>query len=131
MSRKNRIPFYLFLAAFALRLFLALTAKAVATDSCSYLRLAGDIAKGDFQNGIDAFLPPLFPILSAGLSFLFGDLELSGRMVSCILGSLTVFPLFFLVKDIFSKRAAVVTVIFYIIHPYLLHASGEVLTEAT
>lgn len=108
-----------------------LTAKGIATDGCSYLWLAEDIVKGDFENGINAFLPPLFPILSASFSFLFSDLELSGRMVSCILGSLTVFPLFFLVKDIFDKRVAFVTVIFYIVHPYLLRASGEVLTEAT
>jgi 4-amino-4-deoxy-L-arabinose transferase-like glycosyltransferase len=121
----------LFLAAFFLRLFLVLTAKGIATDGCTYLWLADDILKGDFQSGINAFLPPLFPIFSAGALFFFGELELSGRMVSCILGALTVFPLFFLVKDIFDRKVAIVTVIFFMIHPYLLRASGEVLTEAT
>ncbi len=121
----------LFLVALALRLFLALTARGLATDGCSYLWLAEDIAKGDFQSGINALLPPLFPILSAGASFIFGNLELSARLVSSLVGSLTIFPLFFLVKDIFNKKVAVVTVIFFIIHPYLMRASAEVLTEAT
>jgi hypothetical protein len=121
----------LFLATFFLRLVLVLTAKGVATDGCAYLWLADDIINGDFQSGINAFLPPLLPILTAGASFFFGELELSGRMVSCILGAITVFPLFFLVKDIFDRKVAVVTGIFFMIHPYLLRASGEVLTEAT
>ncbi len=128
---KNRVILYLFLASFFLRLFIVLTAKGIATDGCTYLWLADDIIKGDFQNGINAFLPPLLPILSAGASFFFGELELSGRMVSCVLGALTVFPLFFLVKDIFDRKVAIVTVIFFMIHPYLLRASGEILTEAT
>jgi len=129
-GKKNEL-IILFLAAFALRSFLVLTARGIATDGCSYLWLAEDIAKGDFQSGINAFLPPLFPILSAGASFIFRNLELSARLVSCLAGSLTIFPLFFLVKDIFNKKVAVVTVIFFIIHPYLLRASAEVLTEAT
>lgn len=131
MFSRNREIFYLFLVGFGLRLFLVLTAGGIATDGCSYLWLAQDIAKGDFQSGINAYLPPLFPILSAAVSFIFRDFELSGRMISCLAGSLTVLPLFFLIKDIFNRKIAVVTVIFFIIHPYLLRASGEVLTEAT
>jgi len=51
-------------------------------------------------------------------------------MVSCLFGSLTVFPLFFLVKNIFDGKIALMTVLFFIVHPYLSQASGEVLTEA-
>jgi 4-amino-4-deoxy-L-arabinose transferase-like glycosyltransferase len=129
-NKKNDL-LILFLAGFSLRLILVLTARGIATDGCSYLWLAKDILKGDFQSGINAFLPPLFPILSAAASLIFRNLELSARLVSCLLGSLTVFPLFFLVKDIFNRKVAVVTVILFIIHPYLLQASAEVLTEAT
>ncbi|MBN2181967.1 MAG: glycosyltransferase family 39 protein [Sedimentisphaerales bacterium] len=131
LSGQKKILLTLFAAAFALRVILVFTARGIATDGCSYLWLAADIAKGDFRSGINAFLPPLFPILSAGASFIFGNLELSGRMVSCLAGSLTVFPLFLLIKDIFNKKVAVVTVVLFIIHPYMLHASAEVLTEAT
>lgn len=129
--RRNKEILILFLFALMLKLFVVLTAQSIASDGCSYLWLAEDIAKGDFQSGINAFLPPLFPILSAAFSFVFKDFELSGRLVSCMLGSLTVFPLFFLIKDIFNKKIAIITVVFFIIHPYLLRTSGEVLTEAT
>ena len=128
--RNNKVLLILFFSAFVLRLILVFTARSIATDGCSYIWLAEDILKGDFKSGINAYLPPLLPILTAGASFIFGNLELSARMVSCLAGSLTIFPLFLLVRDIFDKRVAIVTTIFYIIHPYLLQASAEVLTEA-
>ena len=128
---RNKEILILFLVAFGLRLVLVLTARGIASDGCLYGWLAEEIARGNFHEVFSSILPPLFPAFTAGASYIFRDIELSGRMVSCLLGSLTVFPLFFLIKDIFNRKIAIVTVIFFVIHPYLLQASGEVLTEAT
>jgi len=127
--RNRKIVLVLFIAAFALKLFMVLTAKGVAADGCAYLWLAKALPK--MPSPYYPHYPPFLPILTRLFSYIFGDVELSGRMVSLFLGSLTVFPLFFLVKDIFDRKVAALTVFFYIIHPYLLQASAEVLTEAT
>lgn len=127
---RNKEVLILFLAALSLRLFLVLTARGIATDGCSYVWLAEEIAGGKFHKIFSSVLPPLFPILTAGASYIFQDFELAGRMVSCLFGSLTVFVLFFGAKNMFDRKTALVTVLFFIVHPYLAQASGEVLTEA-
>ena len=127
---RNKEILILFLVALASRAFLVLTARGIADDGCSYGWLAKEIASGNFHEAFSSILPPLFPIFTAGASYIFWDIELSGRMVSCLFGSLTAFPLFFLVKNIFDRKIALMTVLFFIVHPYLSQASGEVLTEA-
>jgi len=127
---RNKEILILFLVTLALRAFLVLTARGIANDGCAYAWLAKEIAGGNFHEAFRSIWPPLYPIFTAGASYIFRDFELSGRMVSCLFGSLTVFPLFFLVKNIFDRQIALVTVLFFIVHPYLFQASGEVLTEA-
>ena len=127
---KNKGILILFLVTLALRAFLVLTARGIASDGCLYGWLAKEITRGNFYKVFSSILPPLFPIFTAGASYILRDVELSGRMVSCLFGSLTVFPLFFLVKKIFDRKIALTTVFFFIVHPYLSQASGEVLTEA-
>lgn len=120
----------MFLIAIALRMFLVLTACGIADDGCAYGSLAKEIAMGNLREAFTYLLPPLFPIFIAGASYIFHDIELSGRMVSCLFGSLTVFPLYLLAKNIFDKKIALITVLFFVVHPYLFQTSGEVLTEA-
>lgn len=127
----RRILLALFLLALGLRLISVFTAQGIANDGCAYLWLSMVLPKMASPQYPRLILSPLFPILARGLFYVFGDFEISGRMVSLFLGSLTVFPLFFLVEDIFNRKAAALTVFFFIIHPYLLQASAEVLTEAT
>ncbi|MCK4822222.1 glycosyltransferase family 39 protein, partial [bacterium] len=127
---KNKEVLIIFLAALVLRAFLVLTTRGIATDGCSYAWLADEIARGNFHEAVRSILPPLFPIFTAGASYIFRDIELSARMVSCLFGSLTVFPLFILVNNIFDRKIAVITGLFFVVHPYLTQASGEVLTEA-
>jgi len=127
---RNKEILILFLVTLASRVFLVLTARGIADDGCAYGELAKEIAAGNFHEAFGPTLHPLFPVFTAGASYIFQDFELSGRMVSCLFGSLTVFPLFFLVKNIFDRKIALMTVLFFIVHPYLSQASGEVLTEA-
>ncbi len=127
---KNKEILFLFLAALTLRFFLVLTACGIADDGVGYAWLAEEVTKGNFHKAFGAVFPPLFPIFTAGASYIFQDIEFSGRIISCLFGSLTVFPLFFLVKNIFDRKIALVTVLFFVVHPYLSQASGEVLTEA-
>ncbi len=120
----------LFLVTLFLRGILVFTARGIADDGCYYGVLAREIAHGNFREILRSIWPPLYPILTALVSKGTANIELSGRIVSCMLGSLTVFPLFFLIKKIFDKKIAIVTVLFFAVHPYLMHASAEVLTEA-
>lgn len=127
---RNKGILILFLVTLASRVFLVLIARGISDDACAYGELAKEIASGNFHEVFNSILPPLLPAFTAGASYIFRDIELSGRMVSCLFGSLTVFPLFFLAKNIFDKKAALITTLFFTVHPYLSQASGEVLTEA-
>ncbi len=130
LLRGNKEILIMFFITLASRVFLVLTARGIATDGCIYGWFAKEIANGNFHEVISSILPPLFPALTAVASYIFRDIEFSGRIISCLSSSLTVFPLFFLVKSVFDKKTALATVLFFIVHPYLSQASGEVLTEA-
>lgn len=47
------------------------------------------------REGIDAYWPPFYPVLIGFSSFIFKDLEFSGRIVSAIIGSILIIPAFF------------------------------------
>ena len=46
------------------------------------------------QKGLEVVLPPLFPYFIAGLSFLTGNAEFAGRLLSVMMGSLLVVPVY-------------------------------------
>ena len=73
---RNKEILILFLVAFGLRLVLVLTAGGIAKDGCAYGWLAIEIARGNFREIFSSILPPLFPILTAGASYIFQDFEL-------------------------------------------------------
>ncbi len=69
---------------------------------------------------------PFYPIL-IGISWLFTDnLEFSGQIVSVIAGSLLVIPVFYLVKKMYTREAAIWCAILVIICPPLVFGSTEV-----
>ena len=50
-------------------------------------------------------------------------------MVSVVFGSLTIIPLFFLVRGLFNQNTAIVSALFYTVHPRFVEYSSDVLRE--
>lgn len=79
-----------------------------------------------FQGSPQLVNPPLYPIL-IGISWLFThNLEFSGQIVSIIAGSLLLIPVFYLVKEMFGRKAGLWSAIFIVICPPLIFGSTEV-----
>lgn len=116
---------------FSLRLYAVLMAQGIANDSTAYGFMARDFLKGHFLKGLSSPAPPFYSFLI----FLFSPdtthVEITGRFISLFFGTLTVIPLFYLVKGAIGQREAIISALFYSFHPYLVTYSGMLLTEAT
>jgi 4-amino-4-deoxy-L-arabinose transferase-like glycosyltransferase len=116
---------------FALRLYAVLMAQGIAFDSAAYGFMARDFLKGNFLKGLSSPAPPFYSFLI----FLFTPdtthVEITGRFISLFFGTLTVIPLFYLVKGAIGQKEAFLSTLFYSFQPYLVTYSGMLLTEAT
>ncbi len=117
--------------ALGLRLYAVLMAKGIAIDSAVYGFMARDFLKGDFIKGLSPTLHPLYPALISLIAPNASHVEIVGRFISLFWGTVTLIPLYYLVKEHIGQKEAVFTAFFYAFHPYLVTYSGMLLTEAT
>ena len=101
----------LVLVAFAVRLFMARFELMVGTDDVTYLTLASNIlSRGRLYiiraDGFHYYPVVLFSLLIATISPLAGNIELAGRFVSIVSGSLLTLPVYFLASKLYGKSVA-------------------------
>ncbi len=116
---------------FVLRLYAVLMAQGIAYDSAAYGFMARDFLKGHWAKGLSSPAHPFYPFLISLFSPDTTHVEITGRLLSLFFGTLGILPLFYLVKEAIGQREAIVSVLFYTFHPYLVTYSGMLLTEAT
>jgi len=116
---------------FGLRLYAVLMAKGIAYDSASYGFMARDFLKGEFLKGLSPAFHPFYSFLISLVSFDSTNVEIAGRLISLFFGTLTVIPVFYLVKEVVGQKGAIFSGLFYSFHPYLVSYSGMLLSEAT
>ncbi|MDP2969080.1 MAG: glycosyltransferase family 39 protein [Deltaproteobacteria bacterium] len=116
---------------FILRLYAVLMAQGIAFDSAAYGFMARDFLKGHFTKGLSIPGHPFYPLLISLFSMDTTQVEITGRLLSLIFGTLTIIPLYYLVKEAAGQRVALFSALFYTFHPYLVTYSGMMLTEAT
>ncbi len=114
----------------AMRLYVVLNAVTLSVDSFTDLALAKAFAEGDFWKGIDISRPPVHPFLVSLVYHVFGDLELSARIVALVFGTLVIPLGFYLGRLVYNERLGLLAAFFVAIHPYLVRYSGETLREA-
>jgi len=124
------------LLALALRLPRFLTAHVVLTEGTTYASIARNLASGRGYVGIlgvqDFFVPPLYPLLMAGLVRLGLDPLWAGRWLSLILGTLLPLPIYWLARELSGRRAAgLLAGLFVAGHPLLIIYAGRVWSETT
>ena len=128
---ERRILLSLLGITFGLRLYSVLMAQGIANDSAGYGFMARDFLRGDFLKGLSPAFHPLYPYLIALLSPGATSVEITGRLISLFFGTVTLLPVYYLVKEAFGQRVAVFSGLFYCFHPYLVTYSGMLLSEAT
>ncbi len=116
-------------AGLLLRLYAVFAAVTISMDSISFLRLAESFASGDIGGIMDTYRPPLYPFFISIFSYIFGNIELSARLVSMVFGTLTILFSFYFARLLFNEKIGIITALFVAFHPYLVRYSGDALTE--
>lgn len=118
--------------AFVSRFLLAWGVEHTITpDGVGYATLGRELMAGNFAGGLSAYWPPLYPLLVGLSSLVFDDIELAGRFVSVVAGSLLVLPVYALARVSYGVRVARLAALITALHPLLVYYSTLVLTEAT
>jgi 4-amino-4-deoxy-L-arabinose transferase-like glycosyltransferase len=116
---------------FVLRLCVVLIARTVANDGAGYGFMARDFMKGEYQKGLSSTLHPFYPFLISLFSPGPAHVELTGRLISLLWGTVTLLPVYSLVKRTVGQKEATFAALFYCLHPHLVSYSGMLLSEAT
>ena len=120
-----------FIGAFTVRFYLLLFSNVITPDGILYIKFAKLIESGELKGVSEISFIHLYLFLVVLVHKIFPDWEMAGRMVSVLMGSLTVVPLFLLTRRMFGVRIASITALFYIINPRLADYSADVLREPT
>lgn len=121
----------LLLFALSLRLYVFLTTPVIGTDGYNWFHAARCFAEGDFVAGLRHPIHPGYPILFAGMTELIGNYEVAGKLVSLILGVLTIFPLYFLTRSMFGHYAGISASFLLAINPTHVRLSADIMADPT
>lgn len=119
------------LLATIIRLFALSYEYVITPDGVVYAGLGRQLASGHFHQGLSAYYPPLYPLLVGLSSLVFADLEFAGRFVSVLAGGLLILPVYFLARNFYGKKVAVLAACLTVVSPVMIYYSTLLLTEST
>lgn len=127
-----RLYFFATIAAGCILRFLALLNNpAIEMDGIQYAAIAEAFSAGRLGEALGNVFPPGYPLLIALIHSVVPDLELAGRLVSLIFGTLLIWLSFSLGRRIMKDDTKALWLSFMVaFHPYLVRYSGEALSES-
>lgn len=120
-----------FLLALVFRLFLFRYRFAIGFDEPHYLQLALSGRLNGIKEILHPYWPPIFPIFIALFSFFIQNAELAGRLVSAVMGSALIVPIYYLTRTFFDNRIAFIAILLIALHPRLAFMNTSILVEST
>src|SRR6185369_13817100 len=120
----------LFAAALAIRSYFIQFYIVISADGVGYAKIGQSLFKAGGLAQATHF-PPLYPFLIAIFNLFIRDVELAGRVVSIIMGSLIVIPLYLLGNRFFDRSVALLACLLAITWGPLRDLSCEVMSQAT
>lgn len=99
-------------------------------DGYQYVKIAKHMLKG-VMVGEAVNWTPLFPSLIALFSFLPLPLDEIGSLINIFFGAITIVPIYFFVRNILNKEAALFSVLIYAFHPQVAFVNVQVMAETT
>jgi hypothetical protein len=118
-----RVPAALVVLAAVVRALRWAQTAVMMNDGPEFLRLAQELAAGDWRTALSHPYHPLYPLAIAAVHPLFGDWERAGVAVSIAGGALAVGALFALLAEAFDRRLALVGAFLLAVHPSALELS--------
>ena len=122
---------YILLLALGLRLYVTLFTPVIGTDGYFFVKNSQLYYAGQFLEGLREAHHPLYPMLIALFNVAVGDFETAGKLVSLVFGTLTIIPLYFLTRSIFSHRVAIFAAFFIAMNAAHVRHSADIMTEST
>jgi len=120
--------FLLVIIALIPRIIVFLQPQIITIDGTLYTKMAQLFSDGKYE-GISRTYFTLYPLIVFLVQKFVGDWELSGRLISLILGTLTVIPIFLLGRSLYNERVGWLAAFFYITLPNFLGFDTEVLRD--
>lgn len=121
----------LFLCAFGIRQYMALVSPVISPDGILYINNAKMIASGRLGEISSHSFFNLYIFLIVLFQKVFANWETAGRMVSVLSGSLTIIPLFLLIKRMMGLKVSIAASALFAINPRLVEYSADVLRESS
>lgn len=124
-------------AAFLLRVFgMIFFTGTIGTEGAEYARIAENLLAGSGYVGIanegtELMFPPLFPFMIAALSLVTHNVEIAGRLVSVIMGTVLVIYIHLFTWRVYGSRVANVAGALAVLQPLLVLQSTIVFCETT
>ena len=103
----------------------------ISRDSVDYIALSRHFARGEYKDLLAHDYHPLYQILTGLVGMVAGDFETAGYIVSIVMGTLAVIPLYYLGRNIFGETAGLVSAVLFVFHPYMVRFSADVLSDPT
>jgi len=124
------IMFLVVFAGIALRVFTALNTPVINPDGMEYIQQAKAIYYGDWHllKSCLSFVSN-YPFFIAGVYVFYSDWIFAARFVSVFFGSLTLLPLFFLIRRFADGWASCLCLLLYAFIPFLVGGSADLIRD--
>jgi hypothetical protein len=116
--------------ALVIRLYLSLTSYCISGDGVAYLAMARNWADGNWHAALDAVYSPLYPALISLVHRSIAGWEMSGDLVSAILGTGAVVTTYLMTREAFGRALGLGAAVLMALHPETAAYSASVRTEA-
>ena len=124
-----RLIFLVILLGFVIRLFVCQYTYIINSDGVLYIHQARAIYYQNYETiyqcGVDYF--SVYPILIALFFPFTGDFLFAAIAVSCLFGTMTLIPIFFLMRRFFSVKTSSIVTLIYAMLPVFVARSADVL----
>jgi hypothetical protein len=102
----------------------------ITIDGTLYVKMAKLFSQGKYAGTPGSYFN-LYPFMILLIQRLIGDWELSGQLISTVLGVLTVIPVFLLGRSLYDERVAWLSALFYLTLPNFVQFDISVLRDPT
>jgi len=103
----------------------------ISSDGVIYIRAAQDFFAGNVRAGLQSVYPPGYPLLISTIYPLIGDWELAGQIPSLLFGIGLLLPLFWICRDMFDGKIALLACYLAALSPFLALYSVHVRSESS
>ena len=121
----------LLIGTFIFRVYSIRTYDVMSADGTSYAEMGKAFIDTWDPHVFGTIAPPLYSIFIGVFNLVFNDLELSARLVSVIFSTLTIIPLYLMVREAFGRTAAMTTALLFATLPFIHGMSGIDIGEPT